>query len=156
MSDQERQTLSRKAAILKRSQLVPRDRGGGARTIPLVTRALGATGFINGITELEPGAGIPLHSHNCEESVVIIEGRAIVEIEGIEHEVGPGDATFLPANVPHRFRNASTQEPMRMLWTYASVEATRTLIATGETRLIEAEHANRVGLRPGQDASKAG
>jgi quercetin dioxygenase-like cupin family protein len=156
MSDQAQQAVSGKAAILRLSQLVPRDRGGGARTIPLVTRALGATGFINGITQLEPGAGIPVHSHNCEESVVILEGRAIVEIDGIEHEVGPGDATFLPANIPHRFRNASAQEPMRMLWTYASVEATRTLIATGETRLIEAEHANPAGVRSGQDASKAG
>jgi putative monooxygenase len=128
-------------AILRPSELAPRDRGGGARTVQLVTRKLGATGFINGVTEFDPGAGIPLHTHNVEESVVILEGNAIVEIEGVEHAVGPGDATFLPPNVPHRFRNASSSERMKILWTYASVDATRTLTATGQTQKIEAEHA---------------
>ena len=140
MSEQTHQT-NPKPAILRLSELTPRDRGGGARTVQLVTRKLGATGFINGVTEFDPGAGIPLHSHNVEESVVILEGDAIVEIDGVEHRVGAGDATFLPANVPHRFRNASTTARMKILWTYASVDATRTLIATGQTQRIEAEHA---------------
>jgi hypothetical protein len=30
---------------------------------------------------------------------------------------------------------------MRIFWTYASIEATRTLVATGETRPVAAEHA---------------
>jgi hypothetical protein len=30
---------------------------------------------------------------------------------------------------------------MKILWTYASVDATRTLMATGCTQRIEAEHA---------------
>jgi quercetin dioxygenase-like cupin family protein len=129
------------AAILRPSNLPCRDRGGGARTVPLVTRKLGATGFINGITIFEPRASIPLHSHNCEESVMILEGHAVLELDGVEHPVGPHDTTFLPANVPHRFRNASSTAPMRMLWTYASVDATRTLIATGATHAIDAEHS---------------
>jgi quercetin dioxygenase-like cupin family protein len=113
--------------------------------VQLVTRKLGATGFINGVTEFDPGAGIPLHTHNVEESVVILEGSAIVEIDGVEHAVGAGDATFLPPNIPHRFRNASSSERMKMLWTYASVDATRTLIATGHTQKIEDEHAGGAG-----------
>jgi quercetin dioxygenase-like cupin family protein len=132
--------FDQRPVILRPADLVPRDRGGGARTIPLVTRAVGATGFINGITIFDPGAAVPLHSHNCQESVMIIEGRAIVEIDGVEFDVGTHDVTFLPANIPHRFRNASTTERMRMLWTYASIDATRTIIATGETRTIDAEH----------------
>lgn len=129
-------------AILRFERITPRDRGGGARTVQLVTRKIGATGFINGITEFEPNAGIPLHSHNCEESVVVLEGRAIVEIEGVRHHVGPGDATFLPPNVEHRFINASPTERMRILWTYASVDATRTMIGSGQTQRIEAEHGD--------------
>lgn len=143
MSEQIKSAKPQQPAVLRLSELTARDRGGGARTVQLVTRKLGATGFINGITEFEPEAGIPLHSHNCEESVVILEGRAIVEIDGVEHRVGPGDATFLPPNIPHRFRNASATERMRILWTYASVDATRTLIATGQTARIEAEHGDR-------------
>jgi quercetin dioxygenase-like cupin family protein len=135
------ETASQQPAVLRPSRLPSRDRGGGARTVQLVTRKLGATGFINGITIFDPGASIPLHTHNCEESVVILEGHAILELEGVEHQVGPHDTTFLPANIPHRFRNASSTAPMQMLWTYASVNATRTLIATGATNAIDAEHA---------------
>ena len=126
--------------ILRPATLIARDRGGGARTIPLVTRSVGATGFINGITIFDPGAAVPLHCHNCEESILILEGRAIAEIDGVEYSVDTHDVTFLPANVPHRFRNASDLLPMRMLWTYASVAATRTIIATGDTRSIDSEH----------------
>src|SRR5262249_10804979 len=107
--------------ILRPAEIPSHDRGGGARTIPLVTRAVGAISFISGITVFEPGASVPLHRHNCEESIVILEGTAIAEIDGIEHEVATGDTTFMPANIPHRFRNASTTAPMRMLWTYGSV-----------------------------------
>ncbi|WP_166802511.1 cupin domain-containing protein [Microvirga pakistanensis] len=128
-------------AVLRPSEIKAADRGGGAKTIPLVSRKVGSTSLLNGITSFEPGAAIPLHKHNCEESVMILEGRAIAEIDGVEHELGPLDTTWLPADVPHRFRNASDTQPMRIFWTYASVDATRTLIATGETRPISAEHA---------------
>jgi mannose-6-phosphate isomerase-like protein (cupin superfamily) len=133
-------TLAQSPAIVRPSQLTPRERGGGVRTIPLVTRAHGATTFLNGITIFDPGAAVSLHCHNCEESVVILEGRAIVEIDGEEFEVGPNDTTFLPPKIPHRFRNASSTEGMRILWTYASIDANRTLIATGDTRRIDDEH----------------
>jgi len=136
------QAATAMARIIRPSQLTAHDRGSGVRTIPLVTRANGATAFINGITIFEPAAAVSLHSHNCEESVVILEGHAIVEIDGQEFELGPQETTFLPANVPHRFRNASGTEGMRILWTYASVDANRTIIATGDTRRIDAEHSN--------------
>jgi putative monooxygenase len=42
---------------------------------------------------------------------------------------------------PHRFRNASPDAPMRILWTYASVHATRTIVATGVTSRVEAERS---------------
>lgn len=129
-----------KPAVLRPSAIPARQRGGGAKTIPLVTRSLGATDFINGITIFEPGAAIPLHKHNCSESVMLLEGAAVAEIDGIEYPVEAGDVTFIPADVPHRFRNVSQTEGMKILWTYASVDATRTLIETGDTRSIDAEH----------------
>lgn len=133
-------TQGAKPAVLRPASIEPKSRGGGVRTIPLVTRKVGSTSFINGITEFEPGAAVPLHSHNCEESVVVLSGQAIVEIDGIRHDVGPSDTTFLPANIPHRFINASQVEPMRILWTYATLDATRTNVETGQTRTIDDEH----------------
>lgn len=127
-------------AILDPEKIPARVRGGGAKTIPLVTRKTGATGFINGITIFEPNAAIPLHKHNCDESVMLLEGNAIAEIDGVRHELKAQDTTFIPANLPHRFINRSTTEPMKILWIYASVDATRTNMATGEERAIDDEH----------------
>lgn len=133
-------STERKAAVLRPDQIKSHDRGGGARTTPLVVPSVGATRFINGITEFAPGTAIPFHSHNCEESVMLLSGHAFLDIDSQEHELKPFDTTWIPPNVPHRFRNRSETEPMKILWIYASVDATRTLTETGETRPITAEH----------------
>ena len=130
-----------KPAILRPAEIKPHERGGGARTIPMVTRRVGSTSLLNGITEFEPEAAIGLHTHNCEESVMVLEGTAIAEIDGVRHEMHAGDTTWVPANLPHRFINASSTERMRIFWTYASVDATRTLVATGDTRSIDSERS---------------
>lgn len=72
---------------------------------------------------------------------MVLEGDAVAVLDGVEHHLGPGDTTWIAANIPHFFRNASAAAPMRIFWTYASVTATRTLVATGETRPVAAEHA---------------
>lgn len=129
--------------VLRPAELEAFSRGGGVRAIPLVTRARGASVFLNGQTLFQGGAGIPLHTHNCPESVVILEGDAIVEIDGREYGVTTFDTTSVDAGVPHRFRNASDTAPLRILWTYASVEASRTIVETDVTTRVDAEHAQR-------------
>lgn len=128
------------AAILRPSELPMADRGGGARTIPLVTPSIGSTQLLNGITIFGPGAAIGEHFHDCEESVMVLEGDAVAVFGGVEHCLQPGDTTWIPAGMPHYFRNASSAAEMRIFWTYASVTATRTMVATGETRPVAAEH----------------
>ncbi|MDP0929673.1 cupin domain-containing protein [Paracoccus onubensis] len=128
-----------KAAILHPGKLPVNDRGNGAATIPLVTRKCGARSMINGITSFQPGARIGLHFHNCEESVMILEGRAIAEIGDDRHYLQAGDTTWIPAGVPHRFLNES-DEVMRIFWTYADIEASRTMLATGVEQSIDEEH----------------
>ena len=66
---------------------------------------------------------------------------AFAEIGGIRHALRAGDTTWIPANVPHRFLNES-DAPMRIFWTYATVDATRTMVETGIEQSIDAEHAN--------------
>lgn len=129
-------------AVLRPDQIQSHDRGGGARTIPLVGPAVGSSTFINGITEFGPGAEIAFHTHNCEESVMLLSGHAFLDIAGEVQELKPLDTTFIPPNIPHRFRNMSKTESMKILWIYASVDATRTLVDTGETRRVSAEHAS--------------
>lgn len=128
------------AVVLNPDQLTSHDRGGGARTTPLVGPAVGSTSFITGYTSFGPAVEIPFHSHNCQESVVLMEGTAVLDIDGLEYPLKAHDVTFIPPNVSHRFRNLSKTEPMKILWIYATPDATRTLTASGETRRVSAEH----------------
>jgi quercetin dioxygenase-like cupin family protein len=129
------------AAVLRPSDLPNHDRGGGASTIPLVGPGCGAAAFINGITSFAPGTKIPFHSHNCEESVMLLEGDAMLDIEGQESvRLQPLDTTWLPPDLPHRFRNLSDTQQMKILWIYARPDATRTLTETGQTNYVSAEH----------------
>jgi quercetin dioxygenase-like cupin family protein len=133
-------TNARQPTVLRPGEIKAHERGGGARTIPLVTASVGSTTFINGITEFDPGVAIPFHSHNCEESVMLLEGDAILDIEGKEIPLRPQDTTWIPPNVPHRFRNMSQDLPMKIFWTYARADATRTLVETGTTNFVSEEH----------------
>lgn len=129
-----------KAVVLYPDRMKAYERGGGARTIPLVGPKIGAKIFLNGMTIFGPGAAIPLHTHNCEQSVLLLEGNAIAEIDGQRHAIKAGDISWIPEGVPHRFINVSDTEGMKILWIYARVDATRTLVETGETRPALAEH----------------
>lgn len=132
------------ATILRPAEITARDRGGGASTIPLVSRRVGAKNFLNGITRFAPGAAIAEHFHNCDESVIVIKGSAFAHIEGNAHPVAVGDTSFIPAGVRHYFENASNTEELHIFWTYASVDATRTVLATGVTTRIDEEHGTAV------------
>jgi len=108
------------------------DRGTGVKTHPLVTNRIGSEHLTTGITVFEPGAKIATHWHNCDESVVILEGDAIAEIDGQHFAVTQYDTSFVPANVPHRFINQSDKR-VAILWTYGSGHVTRTFADTGVT-----------------------
>lgn len=72
---------------------------------------------------------------------MVIEGEAVLNVDGAEHHLATSEATFVPAGIPHFFRNASETEKMRIFWTYASLDAAR--IAGGEARRIDEEPGHR-------------
>ena len=136
------------AAVLRPDELPSVDRGNGNKTIPLVSRAHGSEQMLTGFTFIGPGSAIPRHFHNCEETVLVLEGEGWAEVGEETHPVSAMDSTWIPANVPHRFRNGSTEAPMKIFWVYASVDATRTAVATGETHPVSAEHAKPPQSKP--------
>ncbi|PWK58151.1 cupin domain-containing protein [Roseicyclus mahoneyensis] len=111
-------------------------RGGGASTVQMITPDSGARDILNGFTDIPPGAGIPLHFHDCEESVLIVAGAALIEIEGAVHAAQAGDVCWIASGLQHRFSNPSPDMGLRIFWTYASAKATRTLVETGAVSRI--------------------
>lgn len=108
------------------------DRGGVA-TLPHVGKWNSGTAVITtGQTVFQPGTGLPLHSHDVEESVLILEGEATAEIDGEFFDLEVGQATWVPAGTPHRFLDRG-REVMRIYWVYGGRDVTRTITATGET-----------------------
>ncbi|HVW86921.1 MAG TPA: cupin domain-containing protein [Bryobacteraceae bacterium] len=57
-----------------------------------------------------PGAEPPLHVHEREdETIYVLEGRIDVFLEGIWHDLVPGESIFMPRGVPHTFRIRSSE-----------------------------------------------
>ena len=111
----------------------PFDRGNGVVTIPYVGRWNCETNRVTtGQTRFAVGTGLPLHSHNVEESVLILEGLATAEIGEESFDLAAGEATWVPAGVPHRFLNRGDTR-MSIYWVYGGRDVTRTITATGET-----------------------
>lgn len=55
------------------------------------------------IERLSPCDGPPLHSHPWAGWEVVIKGRVRFHIDGEEHDLGPGDFIYTPADAVHSF-----------------------------------------------------
>ena len=113
--------------------ILPFDRGSGVITLPYVGAWNSTTTTVTtGVTIFAPGTAIPLHTHNVEETVLVVSGEASVTIGEERLEVSAGWATWVRAGVPHAFANRGAGE-LRIYWVYGGRRVTRTICATGET-----------------------
>jgi quercetin dioxygenase-like cupin family protein len=99
------------------------DRGVNFRN--LAVKEMGTETISVGLATFEPGAYLPCHTHNCEESITVLEGEAYVDVAGARSLVKPYDTSHVPTGVPHRFVNASRTAKMTILWVYASADVDR-------------------------------
>lgn len=53
------------------------------------------------LIEFEPGATVPLHSHEHEQLGIVLRGMQALVVDGVAHELGPYEAYVLPSNVEH-------------------------------------------------------
>jgi quercetin dioxygenase-like cupin family protein len=122
-----------KATIVIADEVPPFARGDGVITTLLIGKNNAeSTGFTSGLTSFPPGRNAPMHYHNCDEQVTIIDGEGEVEVDGQKKRLKKFDTSYIPANSPHRFNNVG-EEPLVILWIYAARDVTRTFVETGET-----------------------
>jgi quercetin dioxygenase-like cupin family protein len=121
------------ATVLKIESLGKFQRGDGVVTTLLVgSERVPGAGFTSGLTSFPPGRSAPLHSHNCGEQVIVLEGEAEVEVDGKATRLGKYDSAYISAGKPHRYNNVGTT-PLLILWIYGAEHVTRTFTATGVT-----------------------
>ncbi|WP_146589673.1 cupin domain-containing protein [Puniceibacterium confluentis] len=124
---------SARGTIVPYDAITPFARGDGVETRLMVGRNTDpAAPFTTGTTSFPAGCAAPLHTHNCAEQVTILSGTAEAKVGGEITQLGPMDTSFVPAEVPHYFRNTG-DGPLTILWIYGAREVTRTFVETGET-----------------------
>ena len=95
------------------TELAPR-----ARFQDLYNAELGTHGICGGYGLFEPGARLPCHRHQFDESITIVGGTATCIVEGRRHELAGLATALVPEGLCHYFINL-TLEPMAMIWVYA-------------------------------------
>lgn len=102
----------------------------GAFFRDLFARRLGSVGICGGYGLFNPGASLPCHTHNYDESITIVSGEASCLVQGRQYRLSGYDTAFIPKGLPHRFINQSSA-PMAMIWVYAGDEPDRLVVDDG-------------------------
>ena len=84
----------------------------------LAHKDLGASTVSLLMNRADPGAAVPLHVHQVEETVVMFEGRIWVQLGDERRVIGPNDTVIIPAFMPHAWGTEGT-EAARMMWVYS-------------------------------------
>jgi quercetin dioxygenase-like cupin family protein len=64
-------------------------------------RPLFGAGAMLNLIEFEPGATVPLHSHEHEQLGIVLRGTQVLVVDGVEHSLGPLQGYVLPGGVEH-------------------------------------------------------
>jgi quercetin dioxygenase-like cupin family protein len=96
------------------------------------------------------GDGIPLHTHDVDEAITILDGEADTRLGDERRKVGAGTVIFVPAGTPHGTRNAGAS-PLQI---HAVFPATTIEIAMLERNPVpgtegDAPRRSRYDLRTG-------
>ena len=78
----------------------------GKANVKLLAR--GDNAFV-GRLELAPGAKVPEHRDATEEYIHVLEGKGVITIDGVQHEIGPGATVFMPANALVTYQNGDAK-----------------------------------------------
>jgi quercetin dioxygenase-like cupin family protein len=96
--------------------------GGGTHTWKVTAEEAGGA-FLLFEDRLERGKMTPLHRHpDVDETVYVLEGEILINIDGEEHRVGAGGVTVSPRGVAHAFTVLSEEARLLFLQTPGSAQ----------------------------------
>jgi quercetin dioxygenase-like cupin family protein len=75
----------------------------------VIDGSTGAPNFAMRVFEIRPAGHTPLHEHDWEHEVFILEGCGKVRGAAQERAFGPGDVIFIPEGERHQFINQGDQ-----------------------------------------------
>jgi quercetin dioxygenase-like cupin family protein len=113
--------------------------GGGVHTWKATEMETGGA-FILFEAVMSRGKVTPLHTHPCDETMIVLQGELLVHIDGQEYAVGAEGVVVAPRGVPHAFMVTSETATTLFLETPggseafyrgASVPATEEILAAG-------------------------
>jgi len=67
-------------------------------------RPLFGEGAMLNLISFEPGAIVPVHSHEHEQLGIVLAGTQVLVVDGVEHPLGPMEGYVLPGGVEHGAR----------------------------------------------------
>lgn len=59
---------------------------------------------------IAPGAGTPVHRHECEEAIVVLRGSGQCTIDGVVCDFGPNSTLQIPPDAIHQILNTGTED----------------------------------------------
>ena len=99
----------------------------GAFFTDLFAKRFGSVGICGGYGRFQPGASLPCHIHEYDESITIVEGTAKCLVQGAQYSLTGLETAFIPTHRAHRFINES-DSAMAMIWVYAGNEPDRVIL----------------------------
>ena len=96
--------------------------GGGVHTWKATQKETRGS-FILFEAVMTRGKVTPLHTHPCDETMIVLEGELLVHVQGDEYVVGRHGVLMAPRGVPHAFMVTSETARMLVLETPGSSEA---------------------------------
>jgi len=66
------------------------------------------------VQTVAPGAATPVHRHDCEEAIVILDGSGVLDLEGVEETFGSGETLVIPRDAVHQIRSTGPG-PLRLV-----------------------------------------
>lgn len=75
----------------------------------LISKKDGAENFAMRLFEIKPGGNTPLHQHDWEHELFILEGNGVIKNKTNEEVFGKGDVLFVPSMEWHQFINTNKE-----------------------------------------------